>query len=138
MLALDVRSGVFAGVFCYLLLAMHWVTPRVLGPSRRQPPLVTGAAAPHHVRWGATAGVVFWLGLVAFWNIVTVIQLLFPEPENIEYNLIGGRYAVFVISAIVLVPIGLIAASVGAVVGGVIAVIDRVFVMTAHWIFRSR
>ena len=117
-----------------LAIVVWWATRRVLawhaGGRRSSLDGFLGSG----VRWGATAGVVLWTALLATWVILGLVSILFFEPpSNRRYNLVGGEYAFLWLSALALVPGGLIAASTGAALGGVIGIIDRVLLTIAHW-----
>jgi hypothetical protein len=117
----------------YLAAVVWWATGRALAKplrSRLDDVLTRG------VRWGATAGIVFWLGLMLIWIAVGGLYVMFFQPANIEYNLLGGRYAFVMLPLLAVVPGGLVAASTGAALGGSIAIIDRAVFAVAHWTLR--
>jgi len=129
----EVPFVVGAIVLVELAVVLWWATAGASGGQLATAGEFRGAG----VRWGAIAAVVLWIGLLATWVVAGLVAVWFFEPENVEYNLIGGRYAVLVVSAMVLVPGGVAAAAGGGVLGGAIGIIDHALLPMTRWIGRS-
>ncbi len=87
------------------------------------------------VRWGATAAAIYWFGALTLLILFGGVAVFFFETDGARYNMVGGRYAFAVVPLVVALPGALVAVSIGAALGGVIAIIDRGLVAVAHWVF---
>ena len=115
---------VAAVVFLELTLVVCWATSIAVAGYEGSRRPTFAAARDVGTRWGAIAALVLWAGLLLTWVVPALIAVWFFEPANVEYNLIGGRYAVLLLAAVVLLPGAAIAGAAGAVLGGVIG-LDR-------------
>lgn len=127
------HPAVALALLAYLVLVTWLATHRARLKLQSKPRSLIDAYITAGARWGGIGGALYlWglLGLLFVWGVKTAP--LGPEPD--EYALVGGKWAFLWLTAI-LVPLGgAIGFVVGAIPGGVIAIIDRTLLPIANWI----
>ena len=133
----DISLIVDLSILALLALVTWWTTRCAISQLPRSPRSLIDTYITTGVRSGALGGLLYGQALLLFWVVVAFVAVTFLPDGNRRYNLIGGRYA-FLWMAALASPLFAVAGVVfGAILGGVIATIDRTLVAITHWVPRT-
>lgn len=133
----DIPLIVDLSMLTLLALVTWWTTRHAFSNLPKSPRSLIDTYITAGVRSGALGGLLYGQALLLFWVVVGFVAVTYFPDENRRYNLIGGRYAFVWMAALASPLIAVAGATIGAILGGVIATIDRTLVAIAHWALRT-